>query len=107
MKTKLPLTEYEKGYLTAFYESEALPYHQAEWPDKDDDDDNSWVGVQINKTGVMYDLCIYWVDSKPVCVVYACDLCEGDDGEPDGNWSTNMDAEWYLTDEDDGEREHG
>ena len=73
----------------------------------DDDDDNSWLGIQIDKTGRMFDLCVYWVDGKDVCVVYECDPCDGDDGEPNGNWTTNTNAEWYLTDEDedDGEKE--
>lgn len=109
MADTLQLTKYEKGYLTAFYESEALPYHKAEWPERDDDDENSWLGIQVDKTGRMFDLCVYWVDGKAVCVVYECDPCEGDDGEfnLEGNWTTNTNAEWYLTDEDDGENDNG
>ena len=41
----------------------------------------------------MFDLCIYWLDYKIVCVVYECDL-----DKTSNEWSTNMNSSWHLTD---------
>ena len=103
--TELQVSDHEKAMLFSFYYTEGLDEFRKEHPDPFDKDgslieENFWIGVQVDER--MFDLCIFWSDSKPnrpLCVVYECDPCDGDDGEPNGNWTTNTYKQWYLTDE--------
>jgi hypothetical protein len=80
---ELVLSDYEKGYLTAFYETE--PDIQKDHADRGED--NLWYGIQVGER--MFDLCV-WKDEDIVCVVYECFLNDG------GFWNTNTDRQWYL-----------
>ena len=80
---ELVLSDYEKGYLTAFYETE--PDIQKDHADRGED--NLWYGIQVGER--MFDLCV-WKDDDIVCVVYECFLNDG------GFWNTNTDRQWYL-----------
>ena len=88
--TELVLTSLEKQQLTSYYKKEGLPYFMEEEPTPLEESENTWLGIQLDKR--MFDLCIFWADYQIVCVVYECDLTEDD------NWTTNTNAEWYLTD---------
>ena len=79
---ELPLSDYEKGYLIAFFDHVVL----SDWSG---DDSQDWYGVGIGEA--MFDLNV-WVDedtSQIVCVVYRC-------VEKDGEWTTDMSASWFL-----------
>ena len=84
---ELPLSDYEKGYLTAFFDHVVL----RDWSG---DDSQGWYGVFLNFCGIgeaMFDLNV-WIDedtSQIVCVVYRC-------VEKDGEWTTDMSASWFL-----------
>ena len=109
MMTDLELSDHEKTTLFSFYYAEGLDEFRKEYPDSTDEngihiEDNFWIGVEVDER--MFDLCIFWSNSwlgkapsRPICVVYECDPCDGDDGEPNGNWTTNTNKQWYLTDE--------
>ena len=80
---ELVLSDYEKGYLTAFYDTS---------PDirKDQDErgeDNDWYGIQVGER--MFDLCV-WKDEDEICVVYECFLNDNNE------WSTDTRRRWYL-----------
>lgn len=79
----LELSDYEKGYLTAFYYTDKTIQHDH----AERDENNLWYGVQIGER--MFDLCI-WKDEDIVCVVYEC--FRNDNGE----WSTDTRRQWYL-----------
>jgi hypothetical protein len=82
---ELVLSDYEKGYLTAFYESDA--YIQNEHSGRDSEE-RDWYGIQVGER--MFDLCI-WKEEDIVCVVYECFLNER------GEWSTDtVGRRWYL-----------
>ena len=86
---ELVLSDYEKGYLTAFYESDAHIQNEHSGRDSDDMD---WYGIQVGER--MFDLCV-WKDedtNKIVCTVYECDW-------KNNNWQTNCKREWVLTEE--------
>jgi hypothetical protein len=70
----LELSDYEKGYLTAFYESDT--HIQNEHSGRDED--NQWYGIQVGER--MFDLCVWKEEGaeSEVCVVYECFL--NDDG---------------------------
>lgn len=83
---ELELSDYEKGYLTAFYETNS--HIQSEHSGRDED--NDWYGIQVGER--MFDLCVWKYDGMEheVCVVYECFL--NDHGE----WSTDTSKEWFL-----------
>ena len=84
---ELVLSDYEKGYLTAFYESDAHIQNEHSGRDSDDMD---WYGIQVGER--MFDLCV-WKDEdtqSEVCMVYECFL--NDNGE----WSTGTRRCLYL-----------
>ena len=79
---ELPLSDYEKGYLTAFFDHVVLP-------DWSGDDSQDWYGVGIGED--MFDLNV-WVDEDTrqiVCVVYRC-------VEKDGEWTIDFSASRFL-----------
>ena len=79
---ELQLSDYEKGYLTAYYDNVVLP----DWAG---DDSQDWYGMMIGDR--MFDLNA-WLDEEAgemVCVVYLC-------VEKDGEWTTDMSASWFL-----------
>ncbi len=79
---ELQLSDYEKGYLTAFFDNVVLPDFQ-------DGVEQSWYAVGIDKS--VFDLNV-WLDedtSEIVCVVYRC-------VEKDGEWPADMSASWFL-----------
>jgi hypothetical protein len=83
---ELNLSDYEKGYLTAFFDHVVLP-------DWSGDDSQDWygVGTVVGTDKPVFDLNV-WVDedtSQIVCVVYRC-------VEKDGEWTTDMSASWFL-----------
>ena len=80
---ELVLSDYEKGYLTAFYETDA--HIQNEHSGRDED--NDWYGIQFGER--MFDLCV-WKDDDIVCVVYECFLNDG------GFWNTDTSKKWFL-----------
>ena len=82
----LVLSGYEKGYLTAFYETDA--HIQNEHSGRDED--NDWYGVQVGER--MFDLCVWKDDDMEheVCVVYECFLNDG------GFWNTDTSKQWFL-----------
>ena len=86
MTTDLQLTDYERGYLTAYYDTVVFDAMA-------DSCDEDWFGVQIGDR--MFDLNA-WADEdtgKFVCVVYDC-IWVND------NWQTNsVQNGWVLTDE--------
>ena len=84
MTNDLQLTDYERGYLTAYYDTVVFDAMA-------DSCDEDWFGVQIGDR--MFDLNA-WADEdtgKFVCTVYECDWI-GD------NWQTNCRHSWILTD---------
>ena len=86
---ELPLSDYEKGYLIAFFDHVVL----SDWSG---DDSQDWYGVGIGEA--MFDLNV-WIDedtSQIVCVVYQC-------VEKDGEWTTDMSASWFLREANDGQ----
>ena len=79
---ELNLSDYEKGYLTAFFDHVVLP-------DWSGDYSQDWYGVGFGEA--VFDLNV-WLDedtSQTVCVVYQC-------VEKDGEWTTDMSASWFL-----------
>ena len=82
----LQLNDYERGYLSAYYDTVVLP-------DLDAGNDDDWVGVQIGNR--MFDMNV-WVDDMTgnvVCTVYECYWM-------DGNWQTNTRQNgWVISDE--------
>ena len=80
---ELVLSDYEKGYLTAFYETE--PDIQKDHADRNED--NLWYGIQVGER--IFDLCV-WKDDDIVCVVYECFPNDG------GFWNTNTERQWFL-----------
>jgi len=95
---ELPLSDYEKGFLTAHFEAhlrfEDYRCQGNAWYEHLDDE-MDWVGIQIGDR--MFDICIYFAE-KPdpqypqdlVAVVYECYL--NDDGE----YQTQTDTSWFL-----------
>ena len=83
---ELVLSDYEKGYLTAFYETDA--HIQNEHSGRNED--NDWYGIQIGER--MFDLCIWKDDdmANEACVVYECFLNDS------GEWNTNTSKKWFL-----------
>ena len=94
---ELPLSDFEKGYLTAIYDElasvEAKEYID-EYPQE-----NSWfMQVVGDRT---FDLCIYLsneddITSDKVCVVYECYETIDDMGNPSGSYSTDTSLGYYL-----------
>ncbi len=79
---ELNLSDYEKGYLTAYFDHVAMPEFQ-------DGVEQEWYGVGFGEA--VFDLNV-WIDedtSQIVCVVYQC-------VEKDGEWMTDMSASWFL-----------
>ena len=79
---ELNLSDYEKGYLTAFFDHVVLP----DWVG---DYSQDWYGTSIGEA--VFDLNV-WIDedtSQIVCVVYQC-------VEKDGEWTVDMSASWFL-----------
>ena len=89
---ELNLSDYEKGYLTAFFDHVVLP----DWSGDNSFEyvkEQDWygVGTVIGTDKPVFDLNV-WVDedtSQIVCVVYRC-------VEKDGEWTTDMSASWFL-----------
>jgi len=83
---ELRLSDYEKGYLTAFYETDA--HIQNEHSGRDED--NLWYGIQVGER--MFDLCVWKEEGaeSEVCVVYECFLNDG------GFWNTDTSKQWFL-----------
>lgn len=89
---ELALSDYEKGYLTAFYESDAHIQNEHSGRDSDDMD---WYGIQVGER--MFDLCV-WKDEdtqSEVCVVYECFRNKTYPYDND-YWSTDTRRRWYL-----------
>jgi len=85
---ELLLSDYEKGYLIAFFDHVVL----SDWSG---DDSQDWYGVGIGED--MFDLNV-WIDedtSQIVCVVYRC-------VEKDGEWTTDTSTSWFLREANDG-----
>ena len=79
---ELNLSDYERGYLTAYFDCAVLPDFQ-------DGVEQQWYGVGIGEA--MFDLNV-WLDEDTrqiVWVVYRC-------VEKDGEWTTDMSASWFL-----------
>jgi len=79
----LVLSGYEKGYLTAFYDTTVFQ-HMCNVCDED------WFSIQIGAR--MFDLNA-WADEETgdfVCVAYECFLNDR------GEWSTNTNKQWFL-----------
>ena len=101
---KLNLTDYEKGFLTAFYESyihlENYKCSNGQWYEHLYNDDMEWVGVQIGKR--MFDICIWFNTDKEeveypkdlIACVYECTKTKDD------NWTTDTSTSWFITDYD-------
>ena len=85
-RDELRLSDYEKGYLTAFYETDA--HIQNEHSGRDED--NQWYGIQVGER--MFDLCVWKEEGaeSEVCVVYECFLNDG------GFWNTDTSKQWFL-----------
>ena len=83
---ELRLSDYEKGYLTAFYETDA--HIQNEHSGRDED--NDWYGVHVGER--VFDLCVWKEEGaeSEVCVVYECFLNDG------GFWNTDTSKQWFL-----------
>ena len=83
---ELRLSDYEKGYLTAFYETDA--HIQNEHSGRDEE--NLWYGIQVGER--MFDLCVWKEEGaeSEVCVVYECFLNDG------GFWNTDTSKQWFL-----------
>jgi len=92
---ELPLSEYEKGYLTAVYdavvEDEAKEYHD-KYPEE-----NFWSRCNVGKRE--FDLCVYLLDDKKVCLVYECYPEIDGMGNPTGAYNTDTSLEYYLKEE--------
>jgi hypothetical protein len=86
MSDELMISDYEKGYLTAFYETDA--HIQNEHSGRDED--NDWYGIQVGER--MFDLCVWKEEGaeSEVCVVYECFLNDG------GFWNTDTSKQWFL-----------
>ena len=109
---ELPLSDYEKGYLTAFYEGylEMQEYKcpNGTWYEHLLDGDNEWVGAIVGDRH--FDLCIYFdmqkierrSDPDPhytedlVVVVYECRPDIDGMGNPTGDYSTDTTLECFL-----------
>lgn len=79
---ELPLSDYEKGFLTSYYESEIVP-------DLKDGVEQNWYGTNVGLR--MFDLNV-WLDEEtgqPVCVVYQC-------VEKDGELVADTSTSWFL-----------
>ena len=90
---ELPLSDYEKGYLTAVYdtvvEDEANEYHD-KYPEE-----NFWSRCNVGERE--FDLCVYLdCDKSKVCVVYECHPEIDDMGNPTGNYTTDTTLEYFL-----------
>jgi len=110
---ELPLSDYEKGYLTAFYEG-YLDMQEYKCPNgswyEHLDDDMEWVGVSIGDRH--FDLCMYF-DVKPdpdypdeligmdypkdlIIKVYECHEDMDGMGNSTGTYSTDTTLEYFL-----------
>ena len=110
---ELPLSDYEKGYLTAFYEGyldmQEYKCLNGAWYEHLDDD-MEWVGVSIGDRH--FDLCMYF-DVKPdpdypdeligmefpkdlIVKVYECHEDMDGMGNPTGTYSTDTSLEYFL-----------
>ena len=97
---ELPLSGYEKGFLTAHFEAhlrfEDYRCQGNAWYEHLSDA-NDWIGVGIGNR--MFDICIYFA-GKPdpqypqdlVAVVYECYL------DDDGEYQTKTDTSWFIKD---------
>ena len=94
---ELPLSDYEKGYLTAVYEClaqvEATEYLE-EYPEE-----NFWYQVVVDDR--TFDLGIWLSNennsaSDKVCEVYECREIIDDMGIPSGEYSTDTSLGYYL-----------
>jgi len=79
----LELSDYERGYLMAFYDNHAKPKMIEEGFTDPTDEETFWIGVQIGER--MFDLAIYHENKEPVCMVYECKPTEDMQ-----NWVTDM-----------------
>ena len=109
---ELPLSDYEKGYLTAFYEGylemEDYKCPNGTWYEHLLDGDNEWVGAIVGDRH--FDLCIYFDMQKIerrsgldphytedlVVVVYECRPDIDGMGNPTGTYSTDTTLEYFL-----------
>ncbi len=85
MTKNLALTGYERGYLTAYYDTVVFDAMV-------NGCDEDWFGVQIGDR--MFDLNA-WTDENGdeiICTVYECDWIND-------NWQTNCEYSWILTEE--------
>lgn len=82
----LELSDYERGYLMAFYDNHAKPKMIVEGFTDPTSEETFWIGVQVGER--MFDLAIYYDElgqQALTCVIYECKPTE--DGE---NWVTDM-----------------
>ena len=109
---ELPLSDYEKGYLTAFYEGyldmQEYKCPNGTWYEHLLDGDNEWVGAIVGYRH--FDLCIYFDMQKIerrsgldphytedlVVVVYECRPDIDGMGNPTGTYSTDTTLEYFL-----------
>ena len=89
---ELPLSDFEKGYLTAVYdtvvENEAKEYHD-KYPEE-----NFWSRCNVGKRE--FDFCVYLVDDNKVGLVYECYPEIDGMGNPTGNYTTDTTLEYFL-----------
>ena len=112
---ELPLSDYEKGYLTAFYEGnlEMQEYKcpNGTWYEHLLDGENEWVGAIVGDRH--FDLCMYF-DLKPdpnypdelyineeyikdlIVLAYECHPDIDGMGNVTGTYSTDTSLEYYL-----------
>tara|TARA_R100000234_G_C4979129_1_gene169912 strand:- start:105 stop:458 length:354 start_codon:yes stop_codon:yes gene_type:complete len=94
---ELPLSDYEKGYLTAIYDTFAEPEAQRYFDDYSEE--NSWFMQVVDKR--TFDLCTFLSDedninSDKVCIVYECYEIIDNMGNPSGEYTTDTSLGYYL-----------
>ena len=94
---ELPLSDYERGYLTAIYD-ELASVEAKEYLD-DYPEENFWYMVVVGDR--TFDLGIWLSNendtaSDKVCEVYECHETIDDMGNPSGSYSTDTSLGYYL-----------
>lgn len=91
---ELPLSDYEKGYLKAFFHFAVLPDRPA-----DGEDWEQWYGVELGDR--MFDLNA-WIDADTghaVCVAYESEKTG------DNEYTVSMASSWFVQEANDGQSE--
>lgn len=91
MNDELELSDYEKGYLTAYYEHDySIQSEHAERTEE-----NLWYSVQVGDR--MFDLCV-WKDEGSQLNI--CKVTECHAGTEEGLWIEDLSKSWFLTEDD-------